>query len=193
MAAMQGRVVAGVGAWVIGATTATALCMLAVSFIDRDMTTNRGPVLSGDDVARSLAEPPSSAVGSGPQTTPAPNTPTAAGVPGTAPDTAANQLSNTAPGSSASAPHAPSTAASSVRVLSSPGGTVSARCEGTQAYLISWSPGQGYRVAGSQRGPARVATVVFAGQTSSISLRVRCSNGIPTPSTGGDDYSGGSE
>jgi hypothetical protein len=184
---MQGRILAGVGAWAIGATSATALCLLAVSSIDRDMAADRGPVLSGDDVARWLAETPSSTDAGAPSTTPAPNTTPSESAAGMA----TTQPSGTAPGSSASTVRAPNTTAgpttSSVRVLTSPGGSVSARCEGSQAYLISWSPGQGYRVANAMRGPAKVVSVDFAGQTTTVSLRVRCSsNGIPTYWSGDD-------
>src|SRR5439155_12282407 len=48
------------------------------------------------------------------------------------------------------------------RVLTSTGGTVVARCVDGGAYLVSWSPAQGYRAEEVRRGRAAVARVSFA-------------------------------
>jgi hypothetical protein len=59
---------------------------------------------------------------------------------------------------------------------------VVARCTGTTAYLVSWSPAQGYRVAHVERGPAAEVEVVFrnaAGRTR-VEAEIRCVSGIPT-------------
>lgn len=68
--------------------------------------------------------------------------------------------------------------------LSSPGGTVIARCEGDLAYLVSWSPAQGWSVDEHQRGPATSTMIQFEGDTDSnddleVTLTVTCRSGSP--------------
>jgi len=66
------------------------------------------------------------------------------------------------------------------RQLASAGGTVVARCTGTSAYLVSWSPAPGYQADDVRRGPARTvfATFTTTGQPRVV-LAVRCVAGIP--------------
>lgn len=74
------------------------------------------------------------------------------------------------------------------RVLSSPGGTVVARCRGAQVYLASWSPAQGYRADDVRRGPAVEARVKFESAAGEFVVDVRCVSGVPHHTIERDDH-----
>lgn len=65
------------------------------------------------------------------------------------------------------------------RLLTSAGGSIVARCHGTDAYLVYWTPAQDYRVHDVERGPAEAAKLKFEGQGREYELKVRCVNGVP--------------
>lgn len=70
------------------------------------------------------------------------------------------------------------------RSLGSPGGTLIARCDGANAYLLSWSPAQGWEVEDHLRGPARSTMVTFEGDNDSnddrqVTVTVTCRSGQP--------------
>jgi hypothetical protein len=65
------------------------------------------------------------------------------------------------------------------RTVAGSGGTVDAQCAGSAAYLVSWSPAQGYEVGDVHRGPGRVAWVKFSRPGRESTLVVRCVDGIP--------------
>jgi hypothetical protein len=75
-------------------------------------------------------------------------------------------------------------------------GSVMATCESAAAYLLYWSPDQGFQVPADDvhRGPAAVASVLFRGQNGSVVMRVTCTGGTPVghayKATDGDDGSG---
>jgi hypothetical protein len=81
--------------------------------------------------------------------------------------------------------------------LTSQGGTVVAECQPPGAYLVSWSPAQGYEAGKVVRGPATAAQVTFESTANSVTMVVSCSSGVPTATTtvsgGGDDGGGGGE
>ena len=66
-----------------------------------------------------------------------------------------------------------------------------AGCAGPAAYLISWSPQQGYAADDVVRGPAVAARVVFLAGSAGVRLTVTCAGGVPTdvvrPVQGDDD------
>lgn len=64
-------------------------------------------------------------------------------------------------------------------LLESSAGSVMATCEPTGAYLLYWSPDQGFVADDVLRGPAAVASVLFRSTTSSVVMRVSCSGGTP--------------
>jgi serine/threonine-protein kinase len=68
--------------------------------------------------------------------------------------------------------------------LGSPGGTLIARCDRANAYLVSWSPAQGREVEDHLRGPARSTMVTFEGDNDSnddrqVTVTVTCRSGQP--------------
>lgn len=74
----------------------------------------------------------------------------------------------------------PPSSAAIDRVLNSAGGTVVARCSSAGAYLVSWSPAQGYKAENVRRGPAATAKVSFEyGGGGEYVMTVRCVNGVP--------------
>jgi hypothetical protein len=65
-------------------------------------------------------------------------------------------------------------------VLTSAGGTIVASCAGARAYLVSWSPQQGFGAGDVVRGPATSAQVTFTGGQLTVTMIVSCSAGLPT-------------
>src|SRR5215470_1079917 len=65
-------------------------------------------------------------------------------------------------------------------VLTSAGGTLVASCAGARAYLVSWSPQQGFGSSDVVRGPAANAQVVFTGGQLTVTMVVSCDTGVPT-------------
>ena len=68
-----------------------------------------------------------------------------------------------------------------------------AGCAGSDAYLISWSPQQGYAADDVVRGPAAQAQVVFLAGRAGVRLTVTCAGQVPTAMVSqvqGDDDGG---
>jgi len=179
-------------AWLVGATAATGLSVLAVSRLSDDAGTAQGAPLGPAEVSRALvamAATPSgpqgpSSSGSAPATQPA-DSPTSSGSVGDP----AFVTPSSVPSATSSSPQQPQTAGSarsSERSLGNPGGNVVAKCPGGLAYLVSWSPAPGFQAGFTQRGPSHVATVVFVGGGRTWPLRVACLNGVPTRVSGDD-------
>lgn len=191
---MQRRILFGVVAWLLGAATATAGSLLASSLLGQGITGNAAQLLTQDAVNRALAsesaEPPAATQG-GPaaprSATPSPDAPTATPAP---PVTASPAVTASAAQDPATATAEPSDQADGT-VLTSAGGDVVASCQASGAYLISWSPSQGYEVSGVNRGPASAAQVTFYSSSSRVTMVVSCSTGVPTATShtswGGDD------
>jgi hypothetical protein len=68
-------------------------------------------------------------------------------------------------------------------VLNSSGGSVVAQCESAGAYLVSWSPQQGYEAVNVIRGPAATAQARFSNGQRIVIMKVACSGGVPTATT----------
>ena len=182
---MHRRILFGVTAWLLGAATATAGSLLAISLLGQGITGDPGQLLTQDAVTRALASeaadaspPPVAAPSRQPASPSASATPAATGTstPHT-PDPA------TAPPTAPVTPPAPG-AVGGGTVLTSAGGEVVASCQSADAYLISWSPLQGYEVDGVIRGPAVTARVTFGPTTVSptaaeVTMLVSCSAGVP--------------
>jgi eukaryotic-like serine/threonine-protein kinase len=204
------RVLAGVGAWLVGVGAATAGSLLAVSLLGQGIATGTSQQLTAADVNRALAAEASDSPGAIPATTSAPSP---------APSAARSyqaRVSRTTRSQTGAAPSArasrsrpaaspstqPTAAGPASTVLTSPGGTVVADCRPAGAYLVSWSPVPGYESGTVIRGPAVTARVTFNSAANSVTMMVSCSAGAPTATTtvggsgsggGGDDGGGGGD
>jgi len=91
----------------------------------------------------------------------------------------ASALASPAPHATSTRP-APTSAATpgpspgAARSLTSPGGTVTARCSGGLAKLVSWAPAQGYAVGEVDAGPDDSPKVRFERGERRVEVRVRC-------------------
>ena len=175
------RILAGVGAWLLGATAATGGSLLAVSLLGQGIADSTGQQLTADAVNRALTlesrEASSSDV---PATHPAVRRPTATRPAPSRVSTARQAQPRITPSAT---PDASQTSASPVpsvtggTVLPSAGGTAVAECRSAGAYLVSWSPTQGYEVTGVNRGPAATARLVFESSANSVTMVVSCPDG----------------
>ncbi|MFD1658798.1 hypothetical protein ACFSL4_11400 [Streptomyces caeni] len=178
---MNARVFGGVAAWTIGAATAIALSLLAISTLGDGIYAGRTRTWSGDDVARALAAASSDPAAASSDPAAAPSDPAAA----TAGSPHPGAQADAGPSPSRPAPAvSPSQTTGHTEAVASPGGTALAVCGAAGAYLTSWSPAQGYRVESVSRGPSRVASVTFASSRSLVVLRVGCTSGVPTAQVG---------
>jgi serine/threonine-protein kinase len=171
------RILFGVAAWLLGAATATAGSLLAISLLGQGITGDPGQLLTQDAVTRALA---SEAADASPPPVTAPSRQLAS------PSASVTPAATVTP-----TPHTPDPAvpaapvASEGTVLTSAGGEVVASCQPAGAYLISWSPVQGYEVDGVLRGPAVTARVTFSPVAVSptareVTMVVSCSAGVPS-------------
>ncbi len=81
-------------------------------------------------------------------------------------------------GTSAPASRAPSAVE---RTITTVGGTVTARCTGDTASLVSVDPAPGFTVAEVDGGPGEVVGVVFHAVVTDVRVAVRCRDGAPVP------------
>jgi hypothetical protein len=206
------RVLAGVGAWLLGVGAATAGSLLAVSLLGQGIAASTSQQLTSAAVNNALAAEASEAQGADSATTGSPGpSPSATrsdqaqpyrrqpatGV--TPPGKGTAQASRSRPASSPSA-QATTSATPNSTVLTSVGGTVVAECRSAGAYLVSWSPTPGYEIGLVVRGPASIAHVAFSSAANSVTMMVSCSAGVPTvnnilrnPGSGSGGGGGGDE
>jgi hypothetical protein len=152
-----GRSAAAVLAWLVGAACAVTVGALALSLIGSGLVDRSRPPLAA-------------------QITPTPS----------AGDASQSPAVSASPRPSPSGdPPSPSTSPVE-RTFTFAVGSVAARCDGDQAYLVSWSPAQGYRVDDVRRGPALVVQVNFETFTAERRVTVRCVAGIPRASLSGE-------
>ncbi|MFU8870325.1 septum formation initiator [Micromonospora sp. SL4-19] len=145
-------ILAAVG-WLATTVAATLVGVGAIKLVGEGITGTPGGVRDQQEVERALASPEPAP----PRPADRPNgspTPTAAPTPTGSP-------------------------AGAKRVFTTPGGTATAECGPAGAFLISWSPAQGYRVKDVDRGPDDHVEVRFIGPQGEHELRVRCVGGQP--------------
>ena len=184
------RVLAGVGAWLLGVGAATAGSLLAVSLLGQGIAASTSQQLTSAAVNNALAAEASEEHTADPATTGSPGpSPSATRSdqaqpyqrqPGTGATPSAG-ASRSRPASSSGA-QAAATATPSSTMLTSAGGTVVADCRPAGAYLVSWSPIPGYEIGLVARGPASIAHVAFSSAANSVTMMVSCSAGVPTVS-----------
>jgi serine/threonine-protein kinase len=192
------RILAGVGAWLFGAGTATAGSLLAVSLLGQGIAASPSQQLTGAAVNRALARE-SRDPGQG--VVPAPPSPvhTSGMARPAATRTTASRPVRVSPASSTAtaAPSAvisPGPQAAAGTVLTSAGGTVLAECLAAGTYLVSWSPTQGYETSDVTRGPAATARVVFESAAKSVTMTLTCPagpGGRPVASSSSGSWGGG--
>jgi len=181
---MRTRIVIGAGAWLLGAAAATAGSLLVVSELGEGISASpasqQSSVPAAEQVQASQPAPLQS-------TTPTPRSLSSAGGKGR----------TSGAGSTGGTGGTGGAASTGGTVLTSSGGTVVAQCQPAGAFLLSWSPQQGFQERSVARGPAISARVVFAGPSSTVTMVVSCSSGTPvaastvTGAGGGDDGGGG--
>ena len=177
------RILAGVGAWLLGAGAATGGSLLAVSLLGQGITDSPGQQLTTAAVKSALAREAQEGSPADAQTTdpPVPTssvTRPAASRPSVTQPTLATPSATPSPTPIVSRTSAaPSPPAAVGSVLTSQGGTVLAQCGSGGAYLVSWSPTQGYEATGVIRGPAATARVIFESDANSVTMVVSCPDG----------------
>jgi hypothetical protein len=160
---VSSRYLVGVGAWLLGAVTATTGSMIVVGQLANGLLGTQTQQFSG---TTSSADHDAS----GSSTTPAP-TPTSSASPSASP--AALTVTPVVSASSTAGSAAPPT------LLTTADGSVLASCQPGGAYLVYWSPAQGFSVDDVARGPAQDASVTFSNQAGGVVMRVSCPSGTP--------------
>jgi hypothetical protein len=161
------RVLASFAAWLTGAVVAVAVGLLALSLIGTGLTDREVQPLPHDPAAGAALAGPTTA---GPANSMAPATASPSAAPALTPSVG---------------PTGSPSVGSVGTLMAVPGGTVIARCVHTDAYLVSWSPDQGYHVQDVVRGPAPVVRVEFDSRDRDSILSVRCVDGLPQGRVGG--------
>jgi hypothetical protein len=159
---VSARLLAGIGAWVLGAAAATGGCLLAVSALGQGLAPGLSQTLSMTAVNHALA-------GKVRDARPAARMP-----PVISSATPMPPAEKSAPTPSVPIPH------SAMREFNSPGGSVKAICRLAGAYLVSLSPAQGYRAISESPGPAATAKVTFAGSHKLVTMAISCRRGVPS-------------
>jgi len=167
---VSARFLAGVGAWLLGASAATGGSLLAVSVLGQGLAPAPSQQLTVAAVNRALASEAAEATRSA-----APMPPARPPVSSSATPLAPRPKKS----SPAPSPPAPQPATD----LTSTGGSVVAGCQPAGAYLVSWSPAQGYQASSVLRGPAATVKVTFAGSRKLVTMAISCRGGVPTAST----------
>jgi hypothetical protein len=174
---VHSRILLGIAAWLAGAGAATGGSLLAVSVLGQGMNPAAGEQVSVETVNRALAKEAAERTSTMPRRAGSPPaSPTAR--PSPAARHRAPAARHPAPPARHGAPPAPSTSGGTV--LTSQGGTLVATCAGARAYLVSWSPQQGFGTSGVVRGPATNAQVTFTGGQVTVTMVVSCDAGAPT-------------
>jgi hypothetical protein len=161
---VHSRILLGIAAWLVGASAATGGSLLAVSALGLGMNPAAGEQVSVETVNRALAKESAERAAAIPRRSASPSaSPTAPPAP------AARR--------SLSPPSPPATGGT---LLTSQGGTLVAACAGTRAYVVSWSPQQGFGSSDVVRGPATRAQVTFTSGQFTVTMVVSCDAGVPT-------------
>ena len=168
---MSARFLAGVGAWLLGAAAATGGSLLAVSALGQGLAPAPSQQLTVAAVNHALASEAAEAT-----RPPAAMPPVSSSATPLAPRP---KKRSAAPSVSPSSPAPQSATADLISV----GGSVVAGCQPAGAYLVSWSPAQGYEDGWYIRGPAPTAKVTFAGSRKRVIMTISCSDGVPSAST----------
>ena len=170
MRTVRSRVLLGVGAWLLGAASATAGSLYAVGQLGNSLlavsTKQISVAMVNADLAREEAR----------RSEPLPH-PTHSASPHRrkVAHKPAHHKSLPSPSQSVS----PVASTSAGTLLTSPDGSAEAVCTPTGAYLSYWTPQPGFEIDDVMRGPAAVASVTFQGDAGGIIMSVSCHGGVP--------------
>jgi hypothetical protein len=154
----------GLGAWLLGALAATAGSMIAVGALANGLLSPQTQLLAGAPSGADLGAGGSVGTSPAPSASVSPSQSRASGRPSPGPNAGA--------GGAAPQSVAPT-------LLTSADGSVLAACQSGGAYLIYWSPDQGFTADDVARGPAQVASVTFSNTAGGVVMRVTCPSGTP--------------
>jgi hypothetical protein len=157
---VRSRFLIGAGAWLLGAVTATTGSMVAVGALAHGLLSPQTQLLagapSGADLDAGDSPTPTASA------TISPNPSAVSATPGPGPVAGGAAPQSAAP-----------------TLLTSADGSVLATCQSGGAYLVYWSPDQGYTADDVARGPAQVASVTFSNTAGGVVMRVSCPSGTP--------------
>jgi hypothetical protein len=178
------------GAWLIGAGTATGGCLMGVSLLGQGLLGPGSQQLTVAAVNRALASEAAEPTTRGA----APSPHTARHTPMASPSSSQQRPT---PVTSTPAATAPGTSTNSNpgTLLTSSGGQVVAACnDAGAAYLMSWSPNQGFEATNVVRGPADTATVTFQSVEHGVTMQVTCNGAnVPTAAVSSSQGTGGGD
>lgn len=178
--AVSSRFFIGVVAWLLGAVTATAGSMIAVNQLAHGLLEAQAQQFGGTTLSADL-DP--SAGGTDPAPIPSatatrrPSRPMGKVSHSAGPSPGAMPSQGADPSQSAVASQSPGPSPTGTLLVSADG-SVMASCQSAGAYLLYWSPDQGYVADDVQRGPAATASVTFRGP-GGVVMHVVCSGGTP--------------
>src|SRR2546430_3767176 len=168
---MRTRIVTGGGAWLLGAAAATAGGLYVVSELGDPISAS--PASQQSSVAAAAqAQAQASQAAANLSSSPAQRSQGSTG--------GKSGTSGAGPGGSGASGRTASTGGT---VLSSSGGTVVAQCATAGAFLLSWSPQQGFTASSVARGPATTARVVFTTAASAGTMAVSRAGWGPSAAT----------
>jgi hypothetical protein len=174
MRIMRSRVLLGVGAWLLGATSATVGSLYAVGQLGNSLlavpTRQLSIAMVNADLAHEKASRAVSAsaarqLGNDDPARPQPQ------------PKSKSPRSRVSPSESASL--GPSSSTPAGEFLASSAGGAEAVCQPAGAYLVYWTPQSGYEADDVTRGPAAVASIVFRGGNGDVLMQVFCQGGVP--------------
>src|SRR5215831_15695298 len=151
---MRTRIVIGAGAWLVGAAAATAGSLWVVSELGQGISAS--PSQQATAAALSQAQATRAA-----QSSSSPSSRSQRAAAGTGGTSGTKNSAGT----------------------NSTAGTVVAQCAASGAFLLSWSPQQGFQASSVARGPASTARVVFSTTASTVTMAVTCPSGVPVAAT----------
>lgn len=178
MRTVRSRVLLGVGAWLLGAVSATAGSLYAVGQLGNSLLAVSTKQMSVAMVNADLAHEDAR------QAAPLP----------TATHKARHHQRVKAHrhGHDETSPASSPPGSSAGVLLTSPDGSAEAVCTVGGAYLSYWSPQSGFEVDDVVRGPAAVASVIFRGASGDLKMNVSCHGGVPVKRLVNAGWGGGS-
>jgi hypothetical protein len=160
----------GVGAWLLGATSATAGSLYAVGQLGNSLLAVSTKQISVAMVNADLAQENAQ------RAVPLPSSTRRSSDHGNKLAGKHRRIKTSRLPSHSRSPVAGSSAGT---LLTSLDGSAEAVCTASGAYLSYWSPQPGFEVDDVMRGPAAAASVTFRGTSGGIEMKVTCDGGVP--------------